>query len=140
LWWWWQRGGGELQEQLLAREEKPAWREQAFFALEEKDGIAEKALIKVSVDLDAKRAKDEATQKEYLDKMETHIACAKHSLGLDKMMGEKKVELDGRKRDLDLCEAALAEAQSRGLNPWDNHEGLMEFCDDIPSVIVATTV
>jgi hypothetical protein len=44
--------------------------------------------------------------------MEAHIACAKHSLGLDKMLGEKKVELDGRERDLSLREAALPEAQS----------------------------
>jgi hypothetical protein len=28
--------------------------------------------------------------------MEAHTARAKHSLGLDKMLGEKKVELDGR--------------------------------------------
>jgi hypothetical protein len=44
--------------------------------------------------------------------MEAHIACAKHSLGLDKMLGEKKVELDGRERDLSLHEAVLPEAQS----------------------------
>jgi hypothetical protein len=30
---------------------------------------------------------------------------------------------------LDLCEATLVEAQSRGLNPWDNHEELMEFIE-----------
>jgi hypothetical protein len=57
--------------------------------------------------------KAEATQKEYLSKMEVQTTCAKHSLGLDRMHGEKKVELDGRKRDLDLHEAALVEAQSR---------------------------
>jgi hypothetical protein len=28
--------------------------------------------------------------------MEAHTTRAKHSLGLDKMLGEKKVELDGR--------------------------------------------
>jgi hypothetical protein len=41
--------------------------------------------------------------------MAAHTARAKRSLGLDKMLGEKKVELDGRERDLDLHEAALAE-------------------------------
>jgi hypothetical protein len=61
--------------------------------------------------------------------MEVHTTHAKHSLGLDKMLGEKKVELDGRERDLNLLEAALVEAQSRGLNPWDNHEELMEFIE-----------
>jgi hypothetical protein len=54
----------------------------------------EKALSKVSADLDFERAKAEATQKVYLNKMEVHTARAKHSLGLDKMMGETKVKLD----------------------------------------------
>jgi hypothetical protein len=61
--------------------------------------------------------------------METHTACAKHSLGLDKMLGEKKVELDGRERDLSLREAVLVEVRSQGLNPQDNHEELMEFVE-----------
>jgi hypothetical protein len=61
--------------------------------------------------------------------METHTACAKHSLGLDKMLGEKKIELDGRERDLSLREAVLAEVRSQGLNPQDNHEELMEFVE-----------
>jgi hypothetical protein len=56
--------------------------------------ISEKALAKVSLDLDVEWAKAEATQNEYLDKMEAHTACAKHSLGLDKMLGKKKVKLD----------------------------------------------
>jgi hypothetical protein len=45
------------------------------------------------------------------------------------MLGEKKVELDEREQDLSLCEATLVEARSRGLNPWDNHEELMEFIE-----------
>jgi hypothetical protein len=49
--------------------------------------------------------------------MDAHTALAKHSLGLDKMLGEKKVELDGRERDLSLYEEALVEAQSQGPNP-----------------------
>jgi hypothetical protein len=56
--------------------------------------------------------KTEATRKEYLNKMEVHTARAKHSLNLDKMLGEKKVQLDERERDLDLHEAVLVEAQS----------------------------
>jgi hypothetical protein len=72
-------------------------------------GVSEKALAKVNPNLDTEQAK--ATRKEYLEKMAAHTARAKHSLGLDKMLGEKKVELDGRKeRDLDLCEVVLAEA------------------------------
>jgi hypothetical protein len=54
---------------------------------------------------------------------------AKQSLGLNKMLGEKKVELKGRERDLVLREAALAEAHTRGLNPRDNHDELMEFVE-----------
>jgi hypothetical protein len=42
----------------------------------EKVGISEKALVKVTSNLDAERVKAEATQKEYLDKMETHAARA----------------------------------------------------------------
>jgi hypothetical protein len=49
--------------------------------------------------------------------MAAHTAHAKHSLGPDKMLGEKKVEPNGKERDLNLREAALAEAQTRGLNP-----------------------
>jgi hypothetical protein len=61
--------------------------------------------------------------------MASHTTCAKHSLGLDKILGEKKVELDGRERDLDLCEAVLAEAQTQGLNPQDNRDELMVFVE-----------
>jgi hypothetical protein len=42
--------------------------------------------------------------------MAVHTTCAKHSLGLDKILGEKMVKLDGRERDLELREAVLAEA------------------------------
>jgi hypothetical protein len=96
----------ELQEQLLAWEEELTQREGSLIALEDKAKISEKALVKVSTDLDAKQAKVEATQKEYLDKMEVHTARAKHSLNLDKMLGDKKVELDGRERDLGLRDVA----------------------------------
>jgi hypothetical protein len=73
------------------------------------------------------QTKVKATQKEYLDKMAAHTTYAKHSLDLDKMLGEKKVELDGRERDLELHEAALVEAQTRGLDVRVSHDELMEF-------------
>jgi hypothetical protein len=123
----------ELQEQLLAREDELTRREEALAAQEEKARISEKALAKVSADLDIERAKAKATQKEYIDKMETHTARAKHSLGLDKMLeahtthAKHSLELDGKERDLSLCEAALAEAQSQGLNPQYHLKELMEF-------------
>jgi hypothetical protein len=61
--------------------------------------------------------------------MEAHTACAKHSLGIDKRLGEKKVELDEREQDLSLWEVMQAEAQSGGLNPWDNCKELIEFVE-----------
>jgi hypothetical protein len=88
-----------------------------------------KALAKVSADLNTEHTKAEATQKEYLDKMAVHTARAKHSLGLDKMLGEKKVELDGRERDIGLCEATIVKAQTQGLNPWVNLDEMMEFIE-----------
>jgi hypothetical protein len=65
----------ELQELLLAWEEDLTRREEVLAAREEKARISEKTLTKVSADLDAERAKAEATRKEYLDKMEAHTAC-----------------------------------------------------------------
>jgi hypothetical protein len=44
--------------------------------------------------------------------LEVHTARTKHSLSLDKILGEKKVELDGREWYLSLHDAALEEAQS----------------------------
>jgi hypothetical protein len=96
---------------------------------EEAAGISKKALAKVSADLDTEQAKARATPKEYLDKMAAHTTHAKHSLGLDKILGEKKVELNDWDWDLELCEAVQAEAQTWGHNPWDNHDELMEFIE-----------
>jgi uncharacterized damage-inducible protein DinB len=107
----------ELQEELLTRDEELTRREEPLAVWEEKAGISEKALAKVSADLDAERTKAEATRKENLNKMVAHITRAKHSLILDKMLGEKKVKLNGREQDLELRGEALAEVQARGLNP-----------------------
>jgi hypothetical protein len=52
----------ELQEQLLTWEEKLTQREEALATREEKATISEKALVKVSTDLDTKWAKIEATR------------------------------------------------------------------------------
>jgi hypothetical protein len=120
---------GELPDQLLAQEDELTRREEALAVREEKASISENDLVKVSANLDAEWAKTEATQKEYLDMMEMHITYAKHSLVLYKMLGEEMVQLDEGEQDLDLREAALVEAQSRGLNPQDNCEELMEFIE-----------
>jgi hypothetical protein len=61
--------------------------------------------------------------------MAAHTYHAKHSLGLDKILGEKKVKLDGREQDLELREVALVEAQTQGLNPRGHCNELMEFVD-----------
>jgi recombinational DNA repair ATPase RecF len=79
-----------LQEQLLTWEEVLTQREEALAAWEVKARIAEKALIKISADLDAERAKTEATCEEYVDKMHAHTDHAKHTLGLDKMLGREE--------------------------------------------------
>jgi hypothetical protein len=102
-------------------------REEALAVWEEMARISKMALVKVSADLHAKRVKTEATHQEYLDKMHTHTARAKPTLGLDKMLEEKKVLLIGKEWDLALCEAALMEVQSLGPILRDNHEELMEF-------------
>jgi hypothetical protein len=83
---------------------------------EEKAKISEKALVKVSVNLDAEQAKAKATQKEYLNKMEAHTIWAKHSLNFDKMLEEKKFELNEREQDQGFREAVLVEVQSWGVN------------------------
>jgi hypothetical protein len=100
---------------------------EALAVQEENARISEKALDKVSADHDMECSRAEATQEVYLGKMGAHIACAKHSFGLDKMLREKMVELDGREWDLRLREAALVEVHSQGINPWDKSEELMEF-------------
>jgi hypothetical protein len=81
----------ELQEQLLAKEEELTCREEALAMWEEKVKISENALFKVSVDFDAERATIGPTRQVYLDKMRAHTGHIKHTLGLDKMLGEKKV-------------------------------------------------
>jgi hypothetical protein len=43
--------------------------------------------------------------------MEAHTAHGKHVLVLNKILVEKKVELDGRERDQELYRAALVEVQ-----------------------------
>jgi hypothetical protein len=109
-------------------------REEALAVREEKAKISEKALVKVSVDLDTKWAKAEATRKEYLNKMEAHTTHAKHrphqALPQPWQYARvKKVELKGRERDLDLCRAVLVKAQSWWLEPRDNSGELMEVIE-----------
>jgi hypothetical protein len=110
----------ELQVQLLTWNEELTRREEALAVREEKARISKKALVKVNIDLDAERAKTEAIHREYLDKMHAYTDHVKHTLGLDKMLGEEKVQVNEKEWDLALREAALTEAQAQGLNPWDN--------------------
>jgi hypothetical protein len=63
------------------------------------------------------RKKAEATRKEYLGKIEAHTARTKHTIDLDKLLGEKKVMLDETGWDPELREVALAEAQTQGSTP-----------------------
>jgi hypothetical protein len=43
------------------------------------------------------------------------------------MLGERRARLDEWERDLELRTTALVEAQSRGINPQDNRDEVMEF-------------
>jgi hypothetical protein len=61
--------------------------------------------------------------------MEAHTTCGKLVLDLDKILVEKKLELDGKERDLELRTGALAEAQAWGHNPQDNHDKSVEFVE-----------
>jgi hypothetical protein len=117
----------ELKELLLMREEELTRREEALVAREEKAGISGKALAEVSTALDTHQTKAKATQNEYLNKIHAHTTHAMHSLGLNKILGEKRVELDEREQDQGLHEAALEDVRTRGLNPRDHHDELMEF-------------
>jgi hypothetical protein len=80
------------------------------------------APVKVSADLDAKWVKTEAICQEYLNKMRAHTSHAKHTLSLDKMLGENKVLINEKDRDLLLREVALTKAHSQDLNPRDNKD------------------
>jgi hypothetical protein len=73
--------------------------------------------------------KVEAARQEYLDKIKAHTTRGKLILDLDKILGEKRVELDERERDMELCTVALVEVQARGFNPRDNHHERMEFVE-----------
>jgi hypothetical protein len=63
----------------------------------------------------------------YLDKMQAHTSHGKLVHDLEKILVDKKVDLYRREWDLELHAATLAEVQSWGLNPQDNHDELMEF-------------
>jgi hypothetical protein len=97
----------ELHE-LLDREELTCHME-ALVAREKKVGVSKWALIKVSQDLDAEWAKTKATHEEYLKKMRA-TPGVKHTLGLYKMLGNKKVLLVEKERDLELWKVTLVEA------------------------------
>jgi hypothetical protein len=114
-------------EELLAWEGELTWREEALSAREDKASISEQALVQVSAALDAEQTKADAAREVYLDKMEAHTTLGRLILDLDKILAEKKVELDRKEWDLELRVAALAKAHAWGLNCQDNHDKLMEF-------------
>jgi hypothetical protein len=100
----------ELREQLLVWEE-------ALAAREGKLRISRKALTKVSVDLNTEQSCLRLLKMSTSTRWGLTLPVPNTHSTLIRCQGEKKVELDGRERDISLCKAALAEAQSRGLNP-----------------------
>jgi hypothetical protein len=73
------------------------------------------------------RREEALAWEEYLDNIAEHTAHGRQVLNFDKMMGERRAMLDEWERDLELRTAALVEAQSRGINPQDNRDEVMEF-------------
>jgi hypothetical protein len=61
--------------------------------------------------------------------MAEHTTSSRHILDFDKILGEKRARLDEWEQDLELRTVILAEAQARGINPWDNCDELMEFIE-----------
>jgi predicted ribosome quality control (RQC) complex YloA/Tae2 family protein len=119
----------EMQKLLLSWEEELMWREEALVVREEKVKISEKSLTQVSATLDTEWAQAEATQQEYLDKIQARTDHGNQVLHLDRMLGKRKEELDRKEKDLELRIVALVEAQARGLNPRDNHDERMELIE-----------
>jgi hypothetical protein len=91
--------------------------------------VSERALGRVSLELNTERAKTEATWKGYLEKLRVHMARIKQTHGLDKMLEEKKVLLEEKKRDLTIWEAMLAESQVHDIHPWENQDQLAELVE-----------
>jgi hypothetical protein len=104
-------------EEFLVREGELTWWEEAFTVREDEVRISEQAPVQANIALDEERAKVSAARQEYLNKIEAHTARGKQVLNLDKVLVEKKVELDGRERDLELRVVAMVEARAQGLNP-----------------------
>jgi hypothetical protein len=57
------------------------------------------------------------------------MARMKHTLGVDKMLEEKKVLLQEKKRDMKVLEAALCKVLKKGVHPRDNHDLLAELVE-----------
>jgi hypothetical protein len=87
---------------LLPQPQRQRWWQERLLLQEVELTQREKALVKVSADLDAEQAKTKNTHHEYLGKMRAHTDHTKHTLNLDKMLGEKKVQLDEKEWDLAL--------------------------------------
>jgi hypothetical protein len=58
----------------------------------------------------------------------------KHTLSLDKMLEETKVLREEKKQDHKVWEAALVEVKTRGLNPQDNRDLLVELRERLGEV------
>jgi hypothetical protein len=90
--------GKELQVQLLAWEEELIQREEALAVREEKVKISERALVKVSVDLDVEMAKAKATRKEYLNRMEAHTTMPSIPSASTRCWGRRRLSSTGESR------------------------------------------
>jgi hypothetical protein len=80
----------ELHQQLIGREDELTRLEEAFTVWEKSVKVSERALVKVSLDLDTEPAKTEATRQEYLNKMRAHTTHTKHTLSLENMLVRRR--------------------------------------------------
>jgi hypothetical protein len=98
----------EVQELLLEWEEELTRREEALATQEGRQGFWRMRSPRSMPTSTPSRPRMRLLEKGTLMRWQL-TAHAKHSLGLDEMLGEK-VELDGREWDLNMCEVALVEA------------------------------
>jgi hypothetical protein len=83
----------ELQEQLLAQEEQLTLHEDVIAIQEKGIEVVEWVLGMVSLELNGMWTKTEATRQGYLEKLQAHTARMKHTVDLNKILGETKVLL-----------------------------------------------
>jgi hypothetical protein len=90
---------------------------------------SEQAIRVAWMALYTKRARIQATRQDYLERLQAHTTCMEQTLGIDKMLEEKKVWLQEEKHDLKVREVVLYEALERGAHPQEDRDLLAELVE-----------